>query len=160
MDDDDFLQPNVLQKCRYFLSGSQNSSCCGVFTGYYELDESAENRNVSQLPVKNLAINYSRELQLEGKTVPDQFMLYRTTAARKSLSIPSKFFAAREFVTDLIAGYALALGDWRRLYEPLYVKRKRSSSLTSQQSTELRTVIYKHLSDQFTRKDPKSPISI
>ena len=145
VDDKDFILPGTLIKCRTFLQGEQSKQFCGIFTAMGLLKESTEFKTISDVDLVKLGGVYSTEKHLLGESIPNPFQLFRTVAAKHALSIPAKFYSAKAYSSDLISGYALLYGPWRKLLEPLYINRAIMTLLDFDTSDSLKKIVYNHL---------------
>ena len=145
VEDRDLIIPNTLTKCRSLLIKSKDRTFCGVFTAYGILNENKNFTSIQNLEQVCLGGNYTQGQHLAGVQVPTPFMLFRLDSAKKALTIPSQFFGARAYSNDLISGYALLYGPWKKVFDPLYIKRMTISQQDFEESTTIRDIVYKQL---------------
>lgn len=161
VDDSDFILPGTLTKCRTFLQGEQAVRFCGIFTAMGLLKEDKEFKTLSDVSLVQLGGTYTPEKHLLGETIPNPFLLLRRDSAKLALAIPAKFYAAKAYSLDLIAGYSLLYGPWRKILDPLYIKRTILTPEDFDTSDSLKSIVYNHIrSVAGVTRSKQSPISI
>lgn len=118
IDDDDRLEPGIIQKCVDELNKEENKNICGIYTDHININEDGS----EELIIKK---EYSREDHAKNINRPFHFLLFRTEAALKCLEYESKILR-----TDLhlILAYCSLYGDWKYLNELGYYWRNRKNS--------------------------------
>jgi len=118
IDDDDKLNPGIIEKCLNVLNKEENKKICGIFTNYIVIDK---NQN-SQLYIKK---EYNRKEHSKNINRPFHFILIRTEAALNFLKCNISF---NNGVLYLITAYCSLYGDWKYLNELGYFWKDRKNS--------------------------------